>query len=66
MKLKEASSGGKIEKKSKAHVEETLKKLTKGGKAKLLTVSVWLVLSEIWVRDFSAINLCSDEGYILY
>ncbi|KAK3510101.1 hypothetical protein QTP70_026714 [Hemibagrus guttatus] len=37
MKLKEAASEGKIKKKSKAHVEETLKKLTKGGKAKLLT-----------------------------
>ncbi|MCI4393191.1 hypothetical protein PGIGA_G00154500 [Pangasianodon gigas] len=37
MKLKEAASEGKIKKKSKAQVEETLRKLTKGGKAKLLT-----------------------------
>ncbi|MCJ8747407.1 hypothetical protein PDJAM_G00153040 [Pangasius djambal] len=36
-KLKEAASEGKIKKKSKAQVEETLRKLTKGGKAKLLT-----------------------------
>ncbi|KAB5526009.1 hypothetical protein PHYPO_G00146750 [Pangasianodon hypophthalmus] len=36
MKLKEAASEGKIKKKSKAQVEETLRKLTKGGKAKLL------------------------------
>ncbi|KAF5895631.1 U3 small nucleolar ribonucleoprotein MPP10-like, partial [Clarias magur] len=36
-KLKEAASDGKITKKSKAQVEETLKQLTKGGKAKLLT-----------------------------
>lgn len=44
-KLKEAASEGKITKKSKAQVEETLKKLAKGGKAKVLTVSVCLVLS---------------------
>lgn len=57
-KLKEAVSEGKIKKKSKAQVEETLKKLTKGGKAKVLTVSVLLCsLSDLWVRDFSAINL---------
>ncbi|XP_017314192.1 U3 small nucleolar ribonucleoprotein protein MPP10 isoform X2 [Ictalurus punctatus] len=36
-KLKEAASEGKITKKSKAQVEETLKKLAKGGKAKVLT-----------------------------
>ncbi|XP_051550620.1 U3 small nucleolar ribonucleoprotein protein MPP10-like [Myxocyprinus asiaticus] len=35
-KLKEATAG-KIKKKSKAEVEQTLKKLTKGGKAKILT-----------------------------
>lgn len=54
-KLKEAASEGKIKKKSKAQVEETLRNLTKGGKAKLLTVSTCFVC-EIWVRDFSAIN----------
>ncbi|KAI5619743.1 U3 small nucleolar ribonucleoprotein MPP10, partial [Silurus asotus] len=36
-KLKEAASEGKSKKTSKAHVEETLRKLTKGGKAKVLT-----------------------------
>ncbi|KAF4091100.1 hypothetical protein AMELA_G00033220 [Ameiurus melas] len=36
-KLKEAASEGKLTKKSKAQVEETLKKLAKGGKAKVLT-----------------------------
>ncbi len=37
-KAKEAMKGGD-KKKSKAEVEQTLKKLTKGGKAKILTVS---------------------------
>ncbi|XP_062845859.1 U3 small nucleolar ribonucleoprotein protein MPP10 [Trichomycterus rosablanca] len=37
MKLKEAANDGKMNKKSKAQVQETLKKLTKGGKAKVLT-----------------------------
>lgn len=39
-KLKEAANEGKGSKKSKAQVQETLKQLTKGGKAKVLTVSV--------------------------
>lgn len=41
-KLKEAARGGADDgkkKKSKAEVEQTIKKLTKGGKAKVLTVS---------------------------
>lgn len=38
-KLKEAMKGGDMKKKSKTEVEQTLKKLTKGGKAKILTVS---------------------------
>lgn len=37
-KVKEVMKGGD-KKKSKAEVEQTLKKLTKGGKAKILTVS---------------------------
>uniref|UniRef100_A0A9J8CRH4 U3 small nucleolar ribonucleoprotein protein MPP10 n=1 Tax=Cyprinus carpio carpio TaxID=630221 RepID=A0A9J8CRH4_CYPCA len=36
-KVKEAMKGGDEKKKSKAEVEQTLKKLTKGGKAKILT-----------------------------
>ncbi|TSK20053.1 U3 small nucleolar ribonucleoprotein MPP10 [Bagarius yarrelli] len=36
-KLKEAGREGTMKKKSKAHVEDTLRKLTKGGKAKVLT-----------------------------
>ncbi|XP_043101503.1 U3 small nucleolar ribonucleoprotein protein MPP10-like [Puntigrus tetrazona] len=36
-KAKEAMKGGDKKKKSKAEVEQTLKKLTKGGKAKILT-----------------------------
>ncbi|RXN04177.1 U3 small nucleolar ribonucleo MPP10-like protein [Labeo rohita] len=36
-KLKEAMKGGDMKKKSKTEVEQTLKKLTKGGKAKILT-----------------------------
>ncbi|KAF4111140.1 hypothetical protein G5714_008171 [Onychostoma macrolepis] len=36
-KTKEAKKGGDQKKKSKAEVEQTLKKLTKGGKAKILT-----------------------------
>lgn len=57
-KLKEAASDGTIKKKSKAQVEETLRNLTKGGKAKLLTVSVGFVVSvRICIRDFSANNL---------
>ncbi|XP_072527162.1 U3 small nucleolar ribonucleoprotein protein MPP10 [Salminus brasiliensis] len=36
-KLKEAAQEGQKTKKSKAEVEETLRKLTKGGKAKVLT-----------------------------
>uniref|UniRef100_A0A3B4CUM7 U3 small nucleolar ribonucleoprotein protein MPP10 n=1 Tax=Pygocentrus nattereri TaxID=42514 RepID=A0A3B4CUM7_PYGNA len=36
-KLKEAAKGGENKKKSKAEVEATLRKLTKGGNAKILT-----------------------------
>lgn len=38
-KLKELMKGDGNKKQSKAEVEKTLKKLTKGGKAKVLTVS---------------------------
>lgn len=37
-KLKEAAGGGEAKKKSKAEVAETLRKLSAGGKAKILTV----------------------------
>ncbi|KAI4900185.1 hypothetical protein NFI96_017670 [Prochilodus magdalenae] len=37
IKLKEAANGGEKKKKSKAEVEATLRKLTKGGSAKVLT-----------------------------
>lgn len=40
-KLKEASKAGENKKPSKAEVTESLKKLTKGGKAKILKVSVF-------------------------
>lgn len=38
-KLKEANKTGEIKKPSKAQVTETLKKVTKGGKATILKVS---------------------------
>lgn len=40
-KLKEASKTGESKKPSKAEVTENLKKLTKGGKATILKVSVF-------------------------
>lgn len=40
-KLKEASTTGEQKKPSKAEVTENLKKLTKGGKATILKVSVF-------------------------
>lgn len=40
-KLKEASSTGENKKLSKAEVTENIKKLTKGGKATMLKVSVF-------------------------
>lgn len=40
-KLKEASKTGENKKPSKAEVTENLKKLTKGGKATILKVSVF-------------------------
>lgn len=40
LKLKEASKSGENKKQTKAEVTENLKKLTKGGKATILKVSV--------------------------
>lgn len=57
-KLKEANRTGENKKQSKAEVAENLKKLTKGGKATLLKVSVFF----LHVSFLYLINILSNAS----
>lgn len=51
-KLKESSQAGQNKKPSKSEVAENLKKLTKGGKATILKVSVCPLCYTTWTQGF--------------